>query len=59
MKREFSEFVLVDDDGTLLNKGRPTGHLPHIRERQQNFHLLQGSKYATACTTVEDCKAEL
>jgi len=41
----FSSFVLVDDEGALLNSGAPTGQLPHLRERQMNFALVRGSKY--------------
>ena len=48
---DFTKFVLVDDEGELLNEGQPTGTLPHIRERQHNFQLVRGSKYASACTS--------
>jgi len=44
----FSTFVLVDDDGELLASGSPTGQLPHPMERQANFKLVAGSKYARA-----------
>jgi hypothetical protein len=44
----FNKFVLVDDDGELLNAGAPTGALPHPRARAENFMLVRGSKYATA-----------
>lgn len=44
---KFDSFVLVDDEGLLLNKGSPTGKLPHLSERQHNFKLVQGSKYET------------
>ena len=43
---EFSKFVLVDDDGARLATGCPTGNLPQMRERQMNFQLVEGSKYA-------------
>lgn len=43
---EFSSFVLVDDDGKLLAKGTPTGVLPPARDRQMNYQLVNGSKYA-------------
>ena len=48
----FSSFVLVDDDGELLNSGTPISgtDLPALRERQMNFEAVQGSKYATAAT---------
>ena len=44
----FESFVLVDDEGALLNKGTPTGALPDIDERQRNYGLVHGSKYAAA-----------
>ncbi len=43
----FDKFVLVDDDGKELARGSPSGQLPHIRHRQMNYQLVQGSKYAT------------
>ncbi|XP_057373242.1 uncharacterized protein LOC130694088 [Daphnia carinata] len=42
----FNTFVLVDDSGSLLNWGTPTGTLPHIAERRLNFETVAGSKYA-------------
>ena len=42
----FNSFVLVADDGALLASGTPTGNLPALRERQANFQIVQGSKYA-------------
>jgi len=42
----FGTFVLVDDDGALLNTGTPTGSLPHPQERAMNYQLVRGSKYA-------------
>mmetsp|Transcript_642 Transcript_642/g.1741 ORF Transcript_642/g.1741 Transcript_642/m.1741 type:complete len:131 (-) Transcript_642:1438-1830(-) len=42
----FDSFVLVDDVGTLLASGKPAGRLPGMRERQANFQIVQGSKYA-------------
>ena len=44
----FNSFVLVDDEGDLLNKGTPTGKLPSERERRENYRLVEGSKYARA-----------
>lgn len=44
----FDSFVLVDDSGALLNKGTPTGTLPDLDERQNNYDIVKGSKYATA-----------
>lgn len=43
----FDSFVLVDDDGKLLAQGKPTGSLPMLRERQMNYRIVAGSKYAT------------
>jgi hypothetical protein len=43
----FDEFVLVDDDGQLLAHGSNLlPPLPPLRERQMNYRLVQGSKYA-------------
>merc|ERR1719163_2654597 len=33
----YSSFVLVDDDGALLNSGTPTGQLPSAGERAMNY----------------------
>ena len=44
----YTAFVLVDDDGELLATGLPTGALPDLRERQYNYRVVQGSKYARA-----------
>merc|ERR1711871_1240908 len=45
----FESFVLVDDDGNLLNQssGKLSGNLPSLRERSRNFMIVEGSKYAT------------
>lgn len=42
----FDMFVLVDDDGKLLAKGKVYGNLPDMRQRQMNYQLVRGSKYA-------------
>lgn len=42
----FNKFVLVDDAGNLLNSGAPIGTLPSIRDRQENYAVVKGSKYA-------------
>ena len=43
----FDTFVLVDDDGHLLARGKPNGGgLPVLRERQMNYRIVAGSKYA-------------
>jgi hypothetical protein len=45
---QFDTFVLVDDDGKLLAVGKPEddGTLPSRRERERNWSLVQGGKYA-------------
>jgi len=45
---DFTQFVLVDDEGRLLKQGRPTGNLPHLGARRGNYQLVVGGKYATA-----------
>lgn len=47
---DYSRFVLVDDDGRLLATGAPTGRLPALSQRQANFELVAGSKYAVAAS---------
>lgn len=42
----FESFVLVDDSGAYLASGTPKNQLPDIREREQNYRLVKGSKYA-------------
>lgn len=44
----FDTFVLVDDDGKELARGKPTGNLPSLRQRQMNYQIVQGGKYAKA-----------
>jgi hypothetical protein len=45
----YDAFVLVDDDGGLLASGRPSGgELPSRREREMNYRIMKGSKYAAA-----------
>ena len=50
----FSTFVLVDDDGKVLNQGTPKANsgLPNMSERQKNFQIVQGSKYAVEAEKV-------
>jgi hypothetical protein len=43
---DFATLVLVDDEGELLATGTPAGRLPQLRERQQNYAIVKGSKYA-------------
>merc|ERR1719226_389458 len=45
---DFSQFVLVDDEGRELKMGTPSGTLPPLRARQGNFQLVAGGKYAVA-----------
>ena len=33
-------------DGKLLAHGKPTGALPSMQQRQMNYRLVNGSKYA-------------
>ena len=46
----FNSFVLVDDDGNMLNTGTPKtdSGLPAMSERTRNYMLVKGSRYATA-----------
>lgn len=46
---DFDTFVLVDDDGKLLAVGKPEndGTLPSRRERERNWSIVQGGKYAS------------
>ncbi|KAL9187883.1 hypothetical protein ACHAXT_006261 [Thalassiosira profunda] len=51
----FDEFVLVDDEGKLLAKGKPSdgpGALPNRREREMNYGIMKGSKYATVAESL-------
>merc|ERR1719213_1236620 len=43
----FRAFVLVDDGGSFLATGEPTGAVPSLRDRAANFALVKGSKYAS------------
>ena len=43
---DYASFVLVDDDGKLLRKGSPQPPLPAKSQRQMNYRVVQGSKYA-------------
>lgn len=53
----FDAFVLVDDDGGELARGFPTGSLPRLRERQMNYAIVQGSKYAKVADAVASATA--
>ncbi|KAL3906002.1 MAG: hypothetical protein SGILL_009454 [Bacillariaceae sp.] len=48
----FDTFVLVDDDGKELARGNPTGDLPRLNQRQMNYRIVMGSKYATAADDI-------
>ena len=48
----FNTFVLVDDDGKELARGTPTGELPRLGQRQMNYKIVMGSKYATAADEI-------
>jgi len=46
---DYDTFVLLDDDGELLAKGKPSDGpkgLPRRREREMNYHIMKGSKYS-------------
>jgi hypothetical protein len=49
----FDTFVLVDDDGKELARGAPLGNLPNIRQRQLNYAIVQGGKYAKAAEAIK------
>ena len=51
---KFDTFVLVDDDGKLLAVGKPDddGTLPSRREREKNWSIVQGGKYATVAKEI-------
>jgi hypothetical protein len=49
---KFDTFVLVDDDGKELTRGTPTGGLPNSRQRQLNYSIVKGSKYAKAADAI-------
>ena len=44
---DYSTFVLIDDDGKYLAKGKPSGEItPTIRERAMNYKVFENSKYS-------------
>lgn len=55
---DFTSFVLVDDDGALLNQGSPTGTLPDIRWRRSNYELTKGGKYAREAESAGQASGE-
>ncbi|KAJ1460164.1 hypothetical protein M885DRAFT_23596 [Pelagophyceae sp. CCMP2097] len=54
---DFKSFVLVDDAGKLLAAGTPSPPLPQMKQRQMNYQVVQGSKYATEAENLA-CAAE-
>jgi hypothetical protein len=50
---DFASFVLVDDAGTLLASGTPVPPLPAYRERQANYAIVKGGRYAAAAETLQ------
>jgi hypothetical protein len=48
----FDTFVLVDDDGNELARGNPRGALPALRQRQMNYRIVSGSKYAAVADEI-------
>ena len=53
--KEYDTFVLVDDVGQMLAKGKPSdgpAGLPALRERQMNYQIMLGSKYAVAAERI-------
>ena len=59
---QYDTFVLVDDGGKLLARGKPSDGpdaLPHLRERMMNYKIMEGSKYASAADQIaKETKAE-
>lgn len=52
---QYDTFVLVDDDGKLLARGKPSDgpdKLPHLRERMMNYKIMEGSKYASVADQI-------
>eukprot|EP00592_Proboscia_alata_P020838 CAMPEP_0194409908 /NCGR_PEP_ID=MMETSP0176-20130528/7851_1 /TAXON_ID=216777 /ORGANISM="Proboscia alata, Strain PI-D3" /LENGTH=256 /DNA_ID=CAMNT_0039210839 /DNA_START=227 /DNA_END=997 /DNA_ORIENTATION=+ len=44
--RGYDTFVLVDDDGNELARGKPTGELPDLDQRKMNYEIIRDSKYS-------------
>jgi len=49
---DFDTFVLVDDDGEELARGYPHGNLPGMDQRQLNYLMVEGSKYAKVADVI-------
>ena len=50
---DFSRFVLVDENGKSLTTGVPTGNVPRVEEREHNFRMLRGGRYAECAKEYE------
>jgi len=50
---DFSRFVLVDENGKSLTTGVPTGNVPRVAEREHNFRMLRGGRYAECAKEYE------
>ena len=48
---EFERFVLVDDEGHQIAAGKPSGAIPDLSQRERNYYILQGGRYATAAAS--------
>lgn len=48
----FDSFVLVDDDGKELGRGKPTGQLPPLNHRKMNYKIVSGSKYGKVAAEI-------
>ena len=44
--KRFENALSLYTDGKLLAHGKPTGVLPSMQDRQMNYRLVKGSKYA-------------
>jgi hypothetical protein len=51
----FDNFVIVDQDGDVLTRGRLDGahDLPPLRERQMAWDIIKNSVYSLACRWTE------
>lgn len=49
---DFDSFVLVDDEGKELARGKPSGRLPALNQRQMNYRIVAGSKYAKVAAEI-------
>mmetsp|Transcript_10376 Transcript_10376/g.19658 ORF Transcript_10376/g.19658 Transcript_10376/m.19658 type:complete len:212 (-) Transcript_10376:212-847(-) len=51
--RDFTEFLLVDDDANVLARGAPQPDtLPHIDVRTNNYRMYDSSRYQAQCQHV-------